>query len=125
MSEPTPLDPIDLAMRARIHAGADPGAEAPASLDALAAALDDLLLQAVSMEKPWLLPEGAQIRLMRTAALRVLRVFTERQDELDSAMLSAVALLVEYCRSLEIRVEELTARIDAADSRRAEDGGGA
>ena len=114
MSDSSALDSAELARRARMRAGVESAAPV-AGVGALAAALDQLAVDAIEQGDVWVLPEGAHLRGARSAALRFLRVFTDRQCQLDSTLVSAIALLVEYCGSLETQIEQLTARLDVAE----------
>jgi hypothetical protein len=125
MSENTPLDQAALARRARIHAGVEPDPQTFTSLDSLARALDELLVDVDAHERPWVLPEGARMKGTRSAALRVLKVFIDQQQHLDSTLISAVALLVAYCGALEMQVEALAVSVEALQLDAPKDGAGA
>lgn len=122
MSEPTPLDPAELATRARIRTTANSRADSAAQISAFAAALNELVETALDSEEPWVLPDKARMRGARSASLRVLKVFTDQQQQLDTTLVSAVALLADYCSSLESRIDELTSRIDALEAGSRDDG---
>jgi hypothetical protein len=122
LSEPTPLDPEQLATRARVRAAGHLSPEPAADPNSFAAALSELVETAFDYEEPWVLPDKARLRGSRSAALRVLKVFTDRQQELDSTLVSAVVLLVGYCRSLEAQIDELAVRVRAAEAAAREDG---
>lgn len=122
MSETSPLDPAVLAKRARDLTGADSSLESLAGLTAMAATLDELMVEVANQREPWMLPPGARMQGARSAALRVLKVFTDQQQQLDSTLVSATLLLVEYCRALETQVELLTARVDAIEAVDQKDG---
>ena len=122
MSETSPLDPAVLAKRARDLTGADSSLESLAGLTAMAATLDELMVGVANQREPWVLPSDARMQGARSAALRVLKVFTDQQQQLDSTLVSATLLLVEYCRALETQVELLTARVDAIEAVDQKDG---
>jgi hypothetical protein len=112
MGEPGPLDDLDeaeLASRARIHSGVGSDAAGSDDIKAVSSALNELLLERV-------LPEGVRLKLPRSVALRFLGVFADRQNNLDSAMVATIALLLEYCKTLEARIDDLSAQIGAAGS---------
>lgn len=73
-------------------------------------------MDATALESPWTLPQGARMPAVRSSLLRVLKVFTDRQHQLDSSMLSAVALLLALYSGTERQVAELSARVDMLES---------